>query len=99
VPEDYVVQREGPDGAPAEVRLSELFSPGRDALVVSSFMFPRHPTTTAQTALPLVEAPCPSCTALLDQLDGAGCGCGPRPAPATRATTTALTPTAWPSRC
>jgi predicted dithiol-disulfide oxidoreductase (DUF899 family) len=72
VPEDYVFQ--GPGG---DVRLSELFAPGKDSLAVYSFMFPRDPTderpgaATGETArLPLVEQPCPSCVALLDQLDG-----------------------------
>jgi predicted dithiol-disulfide oxidoreductase (DUF899 family) len=78
VPEDYVFQGAGPDGAPTDVRLSELFAPGRDSLVIYSAMFPRHPgddrpgPSGGRTALlPLLEGPCPSCTALLDQLDGA----------------------------
>src|SRR5215213_6596561 len=78
VPEDYVFQREGTDGAPTDVRLSELFAPDMDSLVIYSFMFPRDPgderpgPQAGQTALlPLAEGPCPSCTALLDQLDGA----------------------------
>jgi len=78
VPEDYVFQGAGPDGASTDVRLSELFAPGKDSLVVYSMMFPRDPgddrpgPQAGRTALlPLVEAPCPSCTALLDQLDGA----------------------------
>src|SRR5947209_5536092 len=78
VPEDYVFQAAGADGAPTTVMLSELFAPGQDSLVIYSFMFPRHPADTApgpsagQTALlPLAEGPCPTCTALLDQLDGA----------------------------
>lgn len=78
VPEDYVFQRLGDDGRPADVRLSELFAPGRDSLVIYSFMFPRDPgddspgPRTGETArLPLAEGPCPSCVALLDQLDGA----------------------------
>jgi predicted dithiol-disulfide oxidoreductase (DUF899 family) len=60
------------------VRLSELFAPGMDSLAIYSFMFPRDPSderpgpTTGETArLPLAEGPCPSCVALLDQLDGA----------------------------
>ena len=72
VPEDYVFE-----GAQGAVRLSELFG-ARDALMIYSFMFPRHrhddrpgPTTGATARLPLAEGPCPSCTALLDQLDGA----------------------------
>jgi predicted dithiol-disulfide oxidoreductase (DUF899 family) len=49
-----------------------------DSLVVYSMMFPRDPGDErpgpqgGQTALlPLAEGPCPSCTALLDQLEGA----------------------------
>jgi predicted dithiol-disulfide oxidoreductase (DUF899 family) len=78
VPEDYVFQGVGADGAPTDVKLSELFVPGRDSLVIYSFMFPRDPgdkrpgPSTGQTALlALEEGPCPSCVALLDQLDGA----------------------------
>jgi predicted dithiol-disulfide oxidoreductase (DUF899 family) len=78
VPENYVFQGVGKGGAPTDVRLSELFAPGKDSLVIYNFMFPRDPSDdrpgpkgglTAQ--LPLAEGPCPSCTALLDQLDGA----------------------------
>lgn len=75
---DYVFQGAGGDGAPTDVRLSELFEPGKDSLVIYSFMFPRDPGDQTpgpgegETArLPLAEGPCPSCTALLDQLDGA----------------------------
>jgi predicted dithiol-disulfide oxidoreductase (DUF899 family) len=78
VPEDYVFQGRGAEGAPTEIRLSELFAPGKDSLVIYSMMFPRDPgderpgPEAGQTALlPLAEGPCPSCTALLDQLDGA----------------------------
>jgi predicted dithiol-disulfide oxidoreductase (DUF899 family) len=78
VPEDYVFQGAGDEGVPADVRLSELFAPGKDSLLIYSFMFPRDPGDSSpgpaggRTALlDLAEAPCPSCTALLDQLDGA----------------------------
>ena len=78
VPEDYVFQGRGGGGTPTDVRLSELFARGKDSLAVYSFMFPRDPSderpgpAVGQTALlPLAEGPCPSCTALLDQLDGA----------------------------
>ena len=78
VPQDYVFQAQGPDGGPAAVRLSELFAPGRDSLVIYSMMFPRDPRddrpgpASGRTALlPLAQGPCPSCTAFLDQLDGA----------------------------
>ena len=54
VPEDYAF--EGADGA---VWLSELFEPGKDVLAIYSFMYG-----------PEVERPCPSCTSILDSLDG-----------------------------
>jgi predicted dithiol-disulfide oxidoreductase (DUF899 family) len=76
VPEDYVFQGKRADLA--DVRLSELFAPGKDSLVIYSFMFPRDPgderpgPEAGPTALlPLAESPCPSCVALLDQLEGA----------------------------
>jgi predicted dithiol-disulfide oxidoreductase (DUF899 family) len=78
IPEDYVFHGADADGASTDVRLSELFAPGRDSLVIYNFMFPRHerderpgPTEGQTARLPLAEGPCPSCTALLDQLDGA----------------------------
>ena len=78
IPEDYVFQAKAADGNPADVRMSELFAPGRDSLVIYNFMFPRGyggdrpgPTTGETALLPLPEGPCPSCVALLDQLDGA----------------------------
>jgi predicted dithiol-disulfide oxidoreductase (DUF899 family) len=78
VPEDYVFEAAGPDGTPIQVRLSELFAPGKDSLVIYNFMFPRGyggprpgPASGETALLPLEEGPCPSCTALLDQLDGA----------------------------
>ena len=78
VPEDYVFQGAGADGAPTDVRLSELFAPGKDSLAIYSFMFPRDPgddrpgpATGESARLPLAEGPCPTCVSLLDQLDGA----------------------------
>jgi predicted dithiol-disulfide oxidoreductase (DUF899 family) len=35
VPEDYVFQGAGADGTATDVKLSELFEPGRDSLVTS----------------------------------------------------------------
>jgi predicted dithiol-disulfide oxidoreductase (DUF899 family) len=78
VPQDYLFHGQGSDGKAAPVRLSELFASGRDSLVIYSMMFPRDPLDSSpgppsgQTALlPLGEGPCPSCSALVDQLDGA----------------------------
>jgi predicted dithiol-disulfide oxidoreductase (DUF899 family) len=85
VPEDYVFEAEGPGGAATEVRFSELFAAGRDSLVIYNFMFPRGyggprpgPTSGETALLPLEEGPCPSCVALLDQLDGAAEHAGQR---------------------
>ena len=78
VPQDYVFDGLGADGQPATIKLSGLFRLGTDALLVYHFMFPRHRGDTREAAafgetahLPKAEQPCPSCTALLDQLDGA----------------------------
>jgi predicted dithiol-disulfide oxidoreductase (DUF899 family) len=60
VPEDYVFEAPGPGSAPVSVRLSELFAPGKDTLLIYSFMYG-----------PDMEHACPGCTHLLDQLDGA----------------------------
>jgi predicted dithiol-disulfide oxidoreductase (DUF899 family) len=56
VPQDYVFDGEGGD-----VRFSELFG-DHDTLVVYSFMFPR----TLED-----DDPCPSCSSIIDSLDGA----------------------------
>lgn len=55
VSEDYVFEE-----AAGEVRLTEVFAPGKDTLVVYSFMYG-----------PEDERACPSCTSILDSLDGA----------------------------
>jgi predicted dithiol-disulfide oxidoreductase (DUF899 family) len=75
VPEDYVFE-DASDGA--QVKMSELFAPGKDTLAIYSFMFPRYSGDTrpgpshGETAkLPVEETPCPSCTSILDSLDGA----------------------------
>jgi predicted dithiol-disulfide oxidoreductase (DUF899 family) len=66
--EDYVLQGAGDDGNPTAVRLSELFAPDKDSLVVYSMMFPRDPRDDRPGP---ADGPCPSCVAFLDQLDGA----------------------------
>ena len=75
VPENYRFE-EAVDGT--EVTFSELFAPASDTLVIYSFMFPRWsgdtrpgPTSGETARLPLSETPCPSCTSILDSLDGA----------------------------
>lgn len=58
VPEDYVFERIGADGAPEQVRMSELFEDGKDSLIVYSFMFGAER-----------DHACEGCTGLLDGLD------------------------------
>jgi predicted dithiol-disulfide oxidoreductase (DUF899 family) len=77
VPEDYVFDCVGENGAHATVPMSALFR-GRDTLMLYHFMFPRHaqdtrpgPVGRATAQLSLAEGPCPSCTALIDSWDGA----------------------------
>ena len=72
--EDYVFESAS-DGS--EVRFSELFAPGKDTLVIYHMMFPRWSKDARAGAsagltaqLPLVEQPCPSCTSVVDGLDG-----------------------------
>ncbi len=60
VKEDYVFEGSGLDSKPTRVRLSELFSSGKDTLAVYSFMYG-----------PERERPCPGCTHFLDSLNGA----------------------------
>src|SRR3954451_23213126 len=50
-----------------DTRFSELFAPGKDTLLIYSFMFPRAPHDDRPGP---PDGPCPSCVALLDQLDG-----------------------------
>ena len=62
--EDYVFE-EGPLGLSESqevrrTRLSELFHPGKDTLAIYSYMFG-----------PRMQAPCVSCTSILDGLNGA----------------------------
>ena len=82
VPADYRFEAAA-DGS--EVRFSELFAPEKDTLAIYSFMFPRWsgdtrpgPTHGGTARLPLAETPCPSCTSILDSLDGAAPHLGAR---------------------
>src|SRR5262245_14068427 len=76
--DDYEFDHIDTKGASAKVRLSELFRPGTDALILYHYMFPRHrnderpgPSSGPMAELPPEEGPCPSCTALLDNWEGA----------------------------
>lgn len=60
VPEDYVFEQLSEDGDDIqEVRMSDLFSHGKNTLVIYSFMYG-----------PKMKAACPLCTSILDGLDG-----------------------------
>jgi predicted dithiol-disulfide oxidoreductase (DUF899 family) len=63
IPEDYVFEegalRLEEDSPPRPVRLSELFAPGKDALVLYSFMYG-----------PKMDHACPMCSSFIDGLNG-----------------------------
>jgi predicted dithiol-disulfide oxidoreductase (DUF899 family) len=62
---DYEFQEwDAASGAPRSVRLSELFAPGKDTLFLYSFMF--DPGVNGP-----LEVACPSCTSIIDAMDGA----------------------------
>ena len=58
VEEDYAFETRISTGGESTVRLSELFLPGKDTLLVYNFMYG-----------PAMEKPCPMCTAIIDGLD------------------------------
>ncbi len=61
-PQDYAFEEiVGADakGKKRKVRMSELFAPGKDSLILYSFMFG-----------PEMPSACPSCTSIIDGLDG-----------------------------
>lgn len=59
IPEDYIFEEQADVVGMRKVRLSGLFAPGKDTLVLYSFMYG-----------PAMDRPCPMCTAILDALDG-----------------------------
>lgn len=63
VPEDYIFQEGAADLTDSQtvrsVRMSELFAPDKNTLVIYSYMFG-----------PQMKAPCTSCTSILDGLNG-----------------------------
>ncbi len=65
IPTDYVFAEAVADGSPERsVRLSELFDGGHDTLFLYSFM-----VVPPEQGLPFV-GPCPSCTSIIDAVDG-----------------------------
>jgi len=60
---DYVFDASSPgDRSFKTVRLSELFAPGKDTLFIYNFMFPESVDS---------DTPCPTCTSIIDAVDGA----------------------------
>jgi len=57
---DYVFETRERNGTVSNVKLSQLFAPGKDSLLIYGFMFG-----------PQMEHACPMCTSFLDSLDGA----------------------------
>jgi len=67
VPEDFVFQEPAEVIGMKKVRLSELFAPGKDTLLLYSYMYSLG-----------MENPCPMCTSIIDSLDGAAPHVGQR---------------------
>jgi predicted dithiol-disulfide oxidoreductase (DUF899 family) len=75
ITEDYVFESAADGSA---VKFSELFALGKNSLVIYNMMFPRWSEDARAGApggktaeLPLVDQPCPSCTSVVDGLEGA----------------------------
>ena len=63
VSKDYVFEASAPgEKGVKKVRLSQLFQPGKDTLFLYNFMFPESLDSMS---------PCPSCTSIIDAVDGA----------------------------
>jgi predicted dithiol-disulfide oxidoreductase (DUF899 family) len=64
-PEDFTFDEwDAAVGNVRQVRLSQLFEDGKDTLLVYSFMYITGPHGP-------IEVPCPSCTSIIDGIDGA----------------------------
>jgi predicted dithiol-disulfide oxidoreductase (DUF899 family) len=58
VAEDYTFEEMATDGSVRSVKLSELFGPGKDSLIVYGYMYG-----------PNMKTPCTSCTSIIDGLN------------------------------
>ena len=65
--EDFVFEEPAEVVGMRKVKLSQLFAPGKDTLILYSYMYS-----------PKMENPCPMCTSILDSLDGAAQHVGQR---------------------
>ncbi|MFK7843742.1 MAG: DUF899 family protein [Rhodothermales bacterium] len=57
--ENYIFERLNEEGEVVQVEFADLFSAGKDTLVLYNFMF-----------APEAKSACPSCTSIMDSLDG-----------------------------
>ena len=57
--EDYVFEELNAQGNIKETKLSELFEPGKDSLIIYSFMY-----------APQDEKPCPACNSIIEGING-----------------------------
>jgi predicted dithiol-disulfide oxidoreductase (DUF899 family) len=60
VPEDFVFEEAAEVVGMRKVRLSQLFAPGKDTLILYNYMYSLA-----------MENPCPMCTSIIDSLEGA----------------------------
>ena len=67
VPEDFVFDEAAEVIGMKRVKLSELFAPGKDTLILYNYMYSQA-----------MENPCPMCTSIIDSLDGAAPHVGQR---------------------
>ena len=67
IPEDFVFDESAEVVGMRQVRLSELFAPGKDTLLLYSYMYSLA-----------MNNPCPMCTSIIDSLEGAAPHVGQR---------------------
>jgi predicted dithiol-disulfide oxidoreductase (DUF899 family) len=67
IPEDFEFDEAADVVGMRKVRLSELFAPGKDTLILYSYMYSLA-----------MDAPCPMCTSIIDSLEGAAGHVGQR---------------------
>lgn len=60
VPEDFVFEEQADVIGIRKIRLSQLFAPGKDTLILYSYMYSQS-----------MQNPCPMCTSIVDSLEGA----------------------------
>lgn len=60
VPEDFVFEEQADVIGIRKIKLSQLFAPGKDTLILYSYMYSQA-----------MQNPCPMCTSIIDSLDGA----------------------------